>query len=125
MKKKIVFLMSLLVILGMGLSLSKQTANASFASKYHLKAYIMPKKYRGTWHHGRNKLKISSRRVNGYSLYKFPQHSVIPYKSKVYLVQKDGTGITLAAPQVDGFGLKRSGKFLIWQAFGSRIKYHR
>lgn len=125
MKKKIILLLGAILCLGVVSSFNVQPAQASFATKHHLKAYVVPKRFRGTWHHKKEKIKITKRTVDGKLLYKFPKHRVIPYSSKIYLVQKDGKGIVLSVPQADGFSLKRSGKSLIWYAFGTKVKYHR
>ena len=125
MKKKVILLLSAIICLGVISGFNSQTAQASFATKHHLKAYIVPKRFRGTWHHKNEKIKITRRTVDGKLLYKWPKHSMVPYSSKIYLVTKDGKGIVLSVPQSDGFGLKRSGKSLIWYAFGTTVKYHK
>ena len=43
-----------LALLGIGGSsvnyMTEQTVHASVSKKYHLHAYVIPKRYRGTWH---------------------------------------------------------------------------
>lgn len=125
MKRKFILLLSAILCLGIMSNFNTRPAQASFATRHHLKAYVVPKRFRGTWHHKKERIKITSRKVNGKLLYKWPKHNTVPYTSKIYLVQKDGKGIVLSVPQSDGFGLKRSGKSLIWYAFGTKVKYHR
>lgn len=115
------------MFLGLFLGFSNKSAQAaSVAKRYRLSSYTMPKSYRGTWRHGKSKIKITKHTISGFRLYKETKKSAqMPYVKKTYLVKKHGKELVISIPQSDGFSLRRSGKYLIWCSMGTRVKYHK
>ena len=104
-----------------------QVVNAkSFAQKNHLKAYTIPKQFRGTWHRGKSKLRITSRSIAGWKTY-HPKKRLKTYKNpgKILFVEKHGKELIYYPFQASGMGIYRKGKNLIQTGMGQHFTYHR
>lgn len=137
MKKKfILFLLGILVMISCA-SVSTNHVQASYASRHHLSAYVMPIKYRGNWkgsHHFR--IHVTSRRIWGtynegqHALtYKssFKQYMKLPGQSKLntILVWHGGKWLVWAYPSSQPSSMRRSGSHLIVQIDTWRFKCRR
>ena len=106
---------------------TNQTVEAqSFAQKNHLRPYTIPKKFRGTWHRGKSKLRITSHTIDGYRTY-YPSNKLKTYKNpgKTFFVEKEGKTLVYYAPQSCGMGIYRQGKNLVSTSMGCKWVYHR
>lgn len=140
MKKKLI---SMLAIAQLGLTslgavdvATSQPVQASFASKYHLRAYVIPNRFRGTWYahrgHKRLKLRITRRTIRGpWDNSKMVTYrtgkKIVPYKNRIYTVSKWGRkGIQYSVPQTcAGGAMRRRGSKLVFHQLMSNIIFHR
>ena len=128
-----------LALLGIGGSsvnyMTEQTVHASVVKKYHLHAYVIPKRFRGTWHakyqHKNLTMHITKRHIKGpwdksnMTTYKF--NSNVPCIKGVYIVSKwEHNGIQYSVPQTcAGGAIKRKGSKLIYHQLLDNIVFHR
>ncbi len=138
MKKKfILFLLGILVMVSC-VFVSTNHVQASYASRHHLSAYVMPGKYRGNWkgsHHFR--IHVTSRRIWGtynegshaltYRVRNEKQFMKLPGQSKpnTILVWHGGKWLIWAYPSSQPSSMRRSGSHLIVQIDTWRFKCHR
>lgn len=131
MIKKIVTIISAIALffVFIGVAQTKTTNNvqaASFAKRNHLRPYIIPKKFRGTWRRGKDVIHIT-RRIGKTLTYHNKVHlkSNMAGSGKVLLVTKDGKTLVYFPPQACGMGMYRKGKYLVLTGMGCKFTYHR
>lgn len=129
MKKVIKFVAAALIMISSVSMMSAISGDAVYA-KAHYPSFIMPKKYRGTWKNGKDRIKITKNtyQTNGYKSKLYLLNSKtngIAFKSHVLLAYKHGKEIIIVIPQSDGWSISRKGKNLIWYSMGTTVKYHR
>lgn len=136
-KKKIVVLALMLFgLFFIGVQTSNKvglndTAQAS-AKKSKLIPYVIPKRFRGTWHANKGKgyIRFTKRRVSysknshGRLTYDIKSKNV-PAKAHIWLIQKSGKEIVVCIPYGDGMGYRRQGKYLVETGIGYKEYYHR
>ncbi len=102
---------------------------ASFAQRNHLRPYIVPKKFRGTWRRGKEVMRITRRTIGSSKAltyrYKSNIKSNLSGADRVLFVQKHGKELTYSGPQSCGMGMYRSGKNLVLTGMGCKFIYHR
>lgn len=141
-KKVIIFFASLIMILG-GISIGSMMTNnqtvqaSSFAKRHHLKAYNIPKKYRGYWKSQRGfRIHITKRHIWGTFLDKHPRQLTYKNKSSVrfyktdsknrtYLCGHSGKWLWFAAPSGETTSMRRSGRHLLVRLDTWEFKCHR
>lgn len=145
MKKKIfLFFISLFAFIGLTAFSStqlNQKVQASYVSRYNLKSYTIPAKYRGTWHTNKSYsltykkwskdkskfvLRVTKRYIKGsgwgepnnYPTYKNKGNleSKLPYTCHITLVGHTKNGIYFCHPTTNRTYISRKGNKLILQA---------
>lgn len=95
MKKKILLILMVVFCLGIFFSGNTQSVQAASTSKYGLKLYTFPKKFRGNWKRGKSRMKITTHTIYGEKAYVYPKHlkKVLPRSiiSKAYFINPGST----------------------------------
>lgn len=135
MKKKFFIFLIGILILGC-VSFSSNTVKAkSYTSRHNLKAYVIPRKYRGNWKASRGfKIHVTSRHIQGKYIggkhaltYKgsLEKSMKLPMNNKVMLVWHGGKWLIFAYPNSQPSSMCRSGNHLIVQIDTWKFKCHR
>lgn len=138
MKLKIVRLISVITLFvtfaGFAGNITGESVEAaSFAQRNHLRPFVIPKKFRGTWHRGKEVLHVRKRK---YYFGSTPAKSLTYYNKwklkknmkgsgKVVLVQKYGKELDFFSPQACGMGMYRRGNKLVMCGQGCKFVYHK
>lgn len=131
MKKKVLLALMAVFCLGIFSSVSTKPVQAASPSKYGLKLYTFPKKFRGNWKRGKSRMKITAHTIYGKKVYVYPKHlkKVPPHSiiNKSYFLNPGSTKkkLLISPFEADSFGLYRSGKKLINQQLFLKMAYHK
>lgn len=75
MKKKILLALMAVLCLGIFMKVNAhvQPVQAASVSKYGLKLYTFPKRFRGNWKQGKDRMKITTHTIYGKKVYVYPK----------------------------------------------------
>ncbi|MCT7791044.1 MAG: hypothetical protein N4R38_07045 [Lactobacillus crispatus] len=110
---------------------TNQVYAASFAERNHLRPYIIPKRFRGTWRRSKKDvIRITKRTIGSSSaLTYYYKNKLKPNSSgasKILFIQRNGKELIYFTPYACGMGMYRSGKNLVFEAMGQKLGiYHR
>lgn len=131
MKRKIFTVLMAIFCLGVFTKVNNMPVHAASPSKYGLRLYTFPKKFRGNWKYGKSRMKITTHTIYGRKVYVYPKHlkKVPPHSitNHSYFLNPGSTSnkLRLSGFQSDWFTLYRSGSKLINQYLDLKQAYHR